>query len=393
MDDNLSSLIEPVRLTTTVQDLVRIPSVNPPGDEKKVAEHLFNLLNHEGLQVKRIERPFPERPQILAVLPGKGERPPLFLNGHMDVVPEGDPSKWDVAPFSGSLKDNRIYGRGSCDMKGGIGVALEVARVLLESGRELKGDLVLTFAVGEETGEPGTKTLLDTSNYTDGFGIVLEPTGFKLGVAEKGLAWFRITLAGKPAHCSISELGINPIDKFLALGRAIKSYDGEIRRRVHPLCGPAKCTMTVLRAGTKENVVPESLSLILDRRMNPGEDAEAVEREIKEILEGLATDDPDFSYQLERTRLYESAEVSPNLSQVELLEREIEAITGQPAEIWGTPYSTDVRNFINDAGIPAVTFGPGDISQAHAFNEFIKVEDLVKATQVILGVAEKLLLG
>ncbi len=392
MPDTLASQIDPSQLAATVRDLVRIPSVNPPGDEKKVADFLYTLLRGWGVRVTRVLRPFPNRPQILATLPGTGERPPLILNGHMDVVPEGDLSRWDDPPFSGTLRDGRIYGRGSCDMKGGLGVALETARVILQSGQKLKGDLVLAFAVGEETGEPGTKTLLEESGYTDGFGIVLEPTGFKLGVAEKGLAWFQVTISGKPAHCSIAERGINPIDKFLELGKAIREYDSKIRNRIHPLCGPAKCTMTILRAGTKENVVPESLSLTLDRRINPDEDVEGVEHELINILEKLSGDVPDFSFHLERSRVYESAEIPPDLSQVGLLAREIEAVTGQKAEIWGTPYSTDVRNFINDAGIPAVTFGPGDIAQAHAFNEFIKVEDLVKGTRVILGVAEKLLM-
>ena len=392
MADRLTSMIDTSRLTNIVQDLVRIPSVNPPGEEKPVAEYLFNLLNGWEFQSKLIEKPFVNRPQVLAVLPGSGERPPLFLNGHMDVVPEGNPDEWVDPPFSGMLRDGRIYGRGSCDMKGGIGVALETARVLRLSGRNLKGDLVLAFAVGEETGEPGTKTLLQESGYTEGFGIVLEPTGFKLGVAEKGLAWFRITITGKPAHCSIAEQGINPIDKFLALGNAIRSYDAKARKSVHSLCGPAKCTMTILKAGTKENVVPESLTLILDRRMNPNETVEEVEREIEQILKKLASEDPEFSASLEITRLYESAEISPDHPQVGLLAREIEAVTGQEAEIWGTPYSTDVRNFINDAGIPAVTFGPGDIAQAHAFNEFIEIDDLVKGTEIILGLAEKLLL-
>ncbi len=388
----LASVIDPSRLTSIVQDLVRIPSVNPPGSERGVADYLLNLLKEWGFQTRRIDVPFRDRPQVLAVLPGSNKRPPLILNGHMDVVPEGDPEEWTDPPYAGTIRDGCIYGRGSCDMKGGIGVALEVARALQLSGMPLEGDLVLAFAVGEETGEPGTKTLLEESGYTDGFGIVLEPTGFKLGVAEKGLAWLRITLKGKPAHCSIAEQGINPIDQFLTLGKAIKAYDEKIRKRVHPLCGPAKCTMTILRSGTKENVVPESLTVTLDRRMNPDEPVETVREEIDQILTGLASMDPAFSARLEVTRLYEPAEISPDLPQVGILAREIEAVTGKEAEIWGTPYSTDVRNFINDAGIPAVTFGPGQIAQAHAFNEFVAIEDLVRGARIILGTAERLLL-
>lgn len=393
MKDRLMSLIDASRLTSLVQDLVRIPSVNPPGDEKPVAEYLLKLLMDWGFETRRIDEPDPRRPQILAVLPGSGKRAPVILNGHMDVVPAGDPSKWTGDPFSGGLRGGRIYGRGSCDMKGGLGVALEVARVIQLSGFQLAGDLVLTFAMGEETGEPGTKTILEASGYTEGFGVVLEPTDLRVAVAEKGLAFFVVTLMGRPVHCSIAELGVNPIEKFLALGEKLRKYDQEIRGRVHPRCGPAKCTMAMLSAGTKENVVPESLSVTLDRRMNPDETAQGVQDEIEKILEELAISDPDFSFSVHRTRLYESAEIDPSLPQVSLLCREVEEVTGKKAEIWGTPYSTDVRNLINDAGIPAVTFGPGEINQAHTFNESIAVDDLLHAVRVLLGVAAELLLS
>lgn len=393
MKERLMSLIDTSRMIDLVQDLVRIPSVNPPGGEKPVADYLLKLLTDWGFETRSIKEPDPQRPQVLAVLPGSGKRPPVILNGHMDVVPAGDPSQWLDDPFSGGLRGGRIYGRGSCDMKGGLGVALEVARVIQLSNLPLAGDLVLTFAMGEEAGEPGTKTILEAAGYTDGFGVVLEPTDLRVAVAEKGLAWFLVTLMGRPVHCSVAELGINPIDKFLAFGQRIREYDQEIRGRVHPKCGPAKCTMTMLSAGTKENVVPESLSVSLDRRMNPEETGQGVQDEIEKILKELAISDPDFSFTIHRTRLYESAEIDPRLPQVGLFCREVEEVTGKKAEIWGTPYSTDVRNLINDAGIPAVTFGPGEINQPHTFNESIAVDDLVNAVRVLLGVVAELLVS
>lgn len=391
--DKMMAFIDSSRLTEMVQYLVRIPSVNPPGNEKPVADYLLKLLTEWGFKTSRIDKPDPKRPQVLAVLQGSGKRPPLILNGHMDVVPAGDQSQWVDDPFSGSLKDGRIYGRGSCDMKGGIGIALEVARVIQLSGFQLTGDLVLAFAMGEETGEPGTKSILEASGYTNGFGIVLEPTDFRVGVADKGLAWLRVTINGQPAHCSVAELGINPIDKFLVFGNKIREYDRKIRNLKHPKCGPAKCTMTVLNAGTKENVVPESLSIILDRRMNPGETIWDVQEEIEEILRELSASDPDFSYKVEVTRLYESAEIDSDLPEVALICQEVAAVKGKKAEIWGTPYSNDARNFINDFDIPAVNFGPGEITQLHTFNESISVKDLVSGVRVVLGVAAELILS
>ena len=139
-------------------------------------------------------------------------------------------------------------------------------------------------------------------------------------------------------------------------------------------------------------MVPESLSLVLDRRINPDEAATAVSAEIDNMLSEIALSDPEFSYRVAAPRLYESAEIPASLPPVRMLCEEVEAVLGRKAEIWGTPYSTDVRNFINDARIPAVTFGPGQIEQAHTFNESIKTDDLLQGVRVVLGLANKLIL-
>ncbi len=390
MEHCLTSWINESRLVTLARDLVRIPSVNPPGRERPVAEYLDRRLKEWGIETVWIKAPDPRRPQVLARLRGDGSRPPLFLNGHMDVVPPGDTSRWTFPPFSGLVQEGRLHGRGSSDMKGGLSVAMEVARALQLSGSPLAGDLVLTFAMGEETGEPGTLTLLEASGYRDGFGIVLEPTDLAVCVAEKGLAWFQVTLEGKPAHASVPEQGINPIDRFLELGPLLKKYDEKIRRRNHPLCGPAKCTMTRIHSGDKENVVPGSLTLTLDRRINPDESVSRVRREVETLLSSVLS--IYSAPRVELIRVYEPAEISSRLPQVSALCHAVEQETGKKAEIQGTPFSTDVRHFIHDLGIPAVAFGPGEMDQPHTVDESIRVEDLVAATRVILNVAQALIL-
>ncbi len=393
MNTKLTALIDENRLVQVTRDLVRIPSVNPPGGEKPVAEYLLNQLASWGIEAELIPEPDPNRPQVLARLRGNGTRPPLLLNGHMDVVPTGDPSRWEFPPFSGTIKNGRLYGRGSSDMKGGLSVALEVCRVIHTAGIPLSGDLALPFAMGEETGEPGTQTLLERSGYRDGFAIVLEPTGLSVCVAGRGLAWFRITIEGKSTHASIAEQGINPIDMFLSLGPAITKYNEKIRQRRHPLCGSATCAMTMVHAGEKENVTPETLSLVLDRRINPGEKVENVQQEIEDLLVSLAESDKNFHAHLELIHQYEPAEIPPDISQVSLLCRSVEQATGEKAVVHGAPFSTDARNFINDVGIPAVVFGPGEMNQPHTLDESIRVSDLTAATRAILNVADKLILN
>jgi succinyl-diaminopimelate desuccinylase len=268
-------------------------------------------------------------------------------------------------------------------MKGGLAVMMVLAKILQNKGLP-RGKIVFQFVVGEETGEPGTKDLLVKRGIRGDFGIVLEPTSLRVATAEKGLAWFRVTLAGRPAHASVAERGINAIEKAVRLGERLLEYDKRLRTQTHPLLGSRKCTMTMIHAGTKENVVPESCSLILDRRFNPEETPEEIEREIKEILNRLASEDSDFNYRLECTRVYEAAEIPIDSGMAEILRKYAAEISGVSKEPFGMLASTDIRNFINDAGIPGVNFGPGDLKQPHTFNESIEIQQILDCAKILL---------
>lgn len=369
-----------IRLT---QDLVRIPTQNPPGNEKGCAEFIHRTLNQWGAETKLIYEPFPDRPQVMATVNGSEAGPTIILNGHMDVVPEGSRSQWKYDPYGGVVEGGRVYGRGSSDMKGGLAAMMMLVKLLHEKGLP-RGKVVFQFVIGEETGDPGTRHLLSVLGNKADYGIVLEPTLLRVATAEKGLAWFRITWGGRPAHASVAEQGINPIEKAVKFGRRLLEYDQKLRTRFHPHLGSPKCTMTMISGGTKENVIPESCSLIIDRRFNPEETADSVESELRNILEKLTVEDPDFKWQIERTMLYESAEIPADSLIANVLRKYAARISGISQEPFGTMYSTDVRNFINDARIPAVTFGPGDVHQAHTFNESIEIQQIVDCVRILL---------
>ena len=148
-----------IRLT---QDLVRIPTQNPPGNEKGCAEYIYSTLSRWGVETKMISEPFPHRPQIMATVNGKETGPTLILNGHMDVVPEGSRSQWKYDPYGGVVEEGRIYGRGSSDMKGGLAAMMMLAKLLHEKSLP-RGKVIFQFVMGEETGESGTKHLLRKS--------------------------------------------------------------------------------------------------------------------------------------------------------------------------------------------------------------------------------------
>ncbi len=370
-------------LIRVTQALIKIPSQNPPGNEKDCAEYIRSTLNQWGVETRMITEPFPHRPQVMATVNGRETGSTIILNGHMDVVPEGSRSHWKYDPYGGVVEAGRIYGRGSSDMKGGLTAMMMLAKLLQERGLP-RGKVVFQFVMGEETGEPGTKHLLSILGNRGDYGIVLEPTSLRVATAEKGLAWFRITWEGKPAHASVAERGINPIEKVVKFGKKLMEYDKKLRTHDHPLLGSPKCTMTMINAGTKENVIPESCSLVVDRRFNPQETPDRVESDLRKILEKLTLEDPDFKYQIERTMLYESAEIPVDSLIAEVLRKHAAQISGVPKEPFGTMYSTDVRNFINDAKISTVTFGPGNVHQAHTFNESIEIQQIVDCVRILL---------
>jgi succinyl-diaminopimelate desuccinylase len=376
-----------IRIT---QELIRIPTQNPPGNEKDCAEFVHETLTEWGVKTEMVFEPYPHRPQVVAMVNGNKSGRTLILNGHMDVVPEGSRDRWEDDPYGGIIKEGKIYGRGSSDMKGGLAVMMILAKLLHEKGFP-RGRVLFQFVVGEETGEPGTRDLLIKRGIRGDYGIVLEPTSLRVATAEKGLIWLRVTLAGRPAHASIAEQGINPIEKILKLGGRLVEYDMKLRMYTHPLLGSRKCSMTMINAGTKENVIPESCTLVLDRRFNPEETSEGVEREIRGILDQLASEDQDFKYQLERMMVFEPAEIPIDSFLATVLRKYSSQISGVPIEPFGMLASTDVRNFINDAGIPAVNFGPGDLQDPHTFNEKIEIRQQVDCIKILFFAMRELL--
>ena len=382
MKSDVFKFINEDEVVEVLRELIRRPSQNPPGNEKVVAEYIHNTMKDWGFGPQYVYKPEPERPSVVVVYKGTEGKPRLVLNGHIDVVPEGDPERWSVPPFEGIFKEGKIYGRGACDMKGGVAAAIIAARAIKESGVKLRGDLVLQFAMGEETGEAGTKSMLE-----EGFGgdwaIVLEPSDMRVMTAEKGLAWYHFNLKGRPTHASRPHQGINAINKAVKLISAIQRYHEEIGNRTHPLCGKAVCSVTMIKAGTKENVIPESCWLAIDRRIIPGEAVEQVDEEIEAIVRRLYEEDPDFNCEWKRVMVYESAEIPMDHEIAEVVSKHTEKVIGHVPPPGGTIASTDQRNFINDAGIPAITWGPG-WGKSHEFDEYVEVSQVVDCAKILV---------
>ncbi|WP_254546809.1 M20 family metallopeptidase [Halomarina pelagica] len=377
-------------LTELIAALVAIETENPPGNEAACTDYIVDWFDERGIDADRVERPYPDRPQVGARV-GDGD-PTVVLNGHVDVVPAGDLDQWSVGPYDAVVEDGTLYGRGSADMKTGVALGMlamaEFDRAF--EGAELDGSLVFHAAIGEETAEPGTRSLLE-SGYDGDYGVVLEPTGLRTATSEKGLAWYEIGVGGDPSHASRPDQGTNAIQHARPVLDALADYDAEVREREDDLVGRAYATVTKFEAGTKENVVPERAAITVDRRFLPSESADEIDGEIDDLLAEVAADH-GVEITWERTRTYESASVPSDSDLAAVFREHSAAVADVPTEPWGIQASTDVRNFVNDAGIEAITWGPGDISQAHTYDEHVDLahaadgyEALVRALTDLFG--------
>jgi len=384
-----AALSEPF-LVDVLRSLVGTRSVNPGIYETEMAEAVARWLAPTGAEVHVVEFA-PGRPSVAAVLGGSGEGPTLVLNGHMDTVPIDDEALWDSDPFAGEIRDGYMYGRGACDMKAGLTTQIAVAHHLAASGHEFRGKLILQFAAGEECAEPGTLSLVQ-NGFGGDYGIVTEPTELKVAVAERGLGLYRVRILGKSIHASRAKLGINPVPKLRGVLEVLDDYDREVSEKPHPLLPGGSCTPTVVQAGIKENAVADHCDVLLDRRLLPGETIDGERAELQRRLDALRADDPDFRCEVTRFELgFEPAEIPADSVFARSVADAVKDVTGTPGEIWGTPFASDVRNLVNDGGMEAITFGPGNVAECHCANERVSMAQVRQAAEVMARVARDLL--
>ncbi|UGS34522.1 N-formyl-4-amino-5-aminomethyl-2-methylpyrimidine deformylase [Capillimicrobium parvum] len=365
-------------LVGVLRSLVRAQSVNPGIYEAAMAQAVQRALGGLPLEVSVVEFA-PGRPSVGAVLRGSGDGPRLVLNGHMDTVPIDDADQWTKDPFGGEVCDGFLYGRGACDMKAGLAVQVAVARYLAAHRERLRGDLVLHFAAGEELGEPGTLSLLE-AGLTGDYGITTEPTGLRVATATRGLAFIRIRVHGRSIHASRAQYGVNPVSRLAPVLAVIEEYSAEVATRGHPLLSSGSCTPTLVTGGVKENAVADYCELTLDRRMLPSEDGHEELEVLRARLEAIKAHDPDFAFDIRHlVEPWAGTEIDPGSAFAQRVVAAVGAVTGEPGEIYGAPFGSDVRNLVNDAGIEAVTFGPGNIVETHCADERVSVEQLRQA--------------
>lgn len=362
-----------------LRELVRVDSRNPslvagaPG-EGAIARLLHELLQSWGFDVS-LQDAAPGRPNVIASRRGRGGGRSLLLNGHLDVVGVDGMTH---SPFDAAVRDGRLYGRGASDMKGGVAAMCAAAARVPAS---LRGDVIVTAVVDEEWQSLGTSALLAAGVRADA-AIVTEPTGLALMPAHKGFAWLQVTVHGRAAHGSRWDLGIDAIRHVGLLLAELDRVDlEELPRRMHPLLGRASLHAATIQGGTGLSTYPDRCVVSVERRTLPGESAAQVRQEMLDACERVRAARPEFRADVDVLFTQPPSDVASDAPLMRelgsLLERRGLSITPRGMSAW-----TDAA-LLNEAGIPAICFGPGDMGLAHAAEESIEVAQVEQATDIL----------
>jgi len=377
---DLRPFIRKKELVDLTIHLVQIATENPPGNEKTAAQFLRSLLSRMGFKIKTVLSPRGRWNIIAERRWGKGGRT-LIFNGHLDVVPAGDPSQWKYPPFEGKLSKGRIYGRGASDMKSGMVCFIHALATIERSKIRLhRGAVILHLVSDEEShGHQGMGFLTQKVGIQGDAALVGEPTDLQPVIAQKGALWLRISTFGKSAHASRPHLGVNAVEKMTKL---IERLNSILLEKEHPLLGKPTLSIGTIQGGTKINIVPDRCEIEVDRRILPGEKKEAVLGEMKAILDSLRPQDPLFQYRMEEIDFAEPSEVDPEEEIVRIGVEAIQEVMGKKPLLRAFSGFTDSRFYVNHYHIPTLILGPGGVDQAHTTNESVEVEALLQAAHI-----------
>jgi acetylornithine deacetylase len=380
--------VEQLETTRLVRDLVSRPSVNPMGRalqgpevfEHRVTAYLEDFFRGLGVPYER-QTVAPLRDNIVARCDLPGARRTLVLEAHQDTVPTDNMT---IDPFGARIENGRLYGRGACDIKGGMAAMLATfARVVREKPRGA-ANLVMACSVDEEHTFTGVSHLVRRGLKAD-MAVVAEPTQLRIVKAHKGVVRWHLLTAGRSCHSSSPEQGVNAIYRMGRLLTSIEAYAEQLRRsRTDPLLGPPTLSVGRIEGGTSVNTVPDRCRIEIDRRIVPGEDPAAAPGQLDAFLKGR----PEVDFPFESTEPWMSkAALGPELSAdlVARLGSAIDSLRGSH-EVIAVPYGTDAST-LAAAGIPSVVFGPGDIARAHTCDEWVPLDEIAQASEVLYRLA------
>ena len=404
----LSRIFERINAEEVVEltrSLVRIPSVYRPGEaganEAEAAAFVEAWFRREGLPVE-IQEVAPGRPNVLSWIgeKGPGQRC-LLLEGHTDVVTEGDPHAWTSPPFAAEMRDGRIYGRGAADMKSGLAAAMIALAAFKRAGVTPKGKLLVGALADEEDAMIGVRHLVKSAAGRElDAAIICEPEENELCLEQRGVVWARIRARGKMAHGAMPEAGVNPITALGVILRGTPGLEKRLRRQCEKsrYLKPPTVTPTIIHApprgvgAPQSNVIPALAEMTLDVRLTPGITADGVQAELDALCREAEAGLPGVKVEWEPVNAFRLAtKVDKSESVVKAMIHGVKKATGKPPRYGGVPGSTDGTILRMELGIPIVTCGPGNRLIPHQVDEYVEGNEIVDAAKIYAAASLKYL--
>jgi acetylornithine deacetylase len=395
------------RLIDDLRTLIRIESVT--GSEEVVADWAAGALQELGLAVEVVRhdpealREDPDWPGeeaarlSLPVVVGRAGRsesgPRLILSGHLDVVPPGDPTTWSVDPWSADIRDDRVYGRGACDMKGGVAAILAAVRSLRTGGDldRLAGELLVVLVPSEEDGGQGTLAAI-RSGATGDMAIITEPSGLDVIVAHAGAITFRLTVPGRAAHASQRREGVSALEKLFVLIRALEADEAarnatETDPLMTSLGLPYPTIVGIVEGGEWASTVLDKVVVYGRYGVRLGQTPAEAEAELRAAIDAANTGDEflrDHPASVDITGgRFGSARVASDHPLAVGLADVAERVMGRRPALRGEPYGADMQMFVNHGETPCVIFGPGDVRVAHSADEYVPIDEVETCARVL----------
>lgn len=375
--------------TRLLRDLVARPSVNPMGRdtlnpdqvyEHRVTAYLEDFFRGLGVPYQR-QACAPQRENILARWERPGARRTLVLEAHQDTVPTDNMT---IDPFAARVEGGKLYGRGACDIKGGMAAMLGTFARLVREKPANACNVVMACSVDEEHTFMGVRKMVETGLKAD-MAVVAEPTCLNIVHAHKGITRWHVSTGGRSCHSSTPEQGINAVYRMGRLLVGIEKYAEQLRTsRTDPLLGPPTLSVGRIEGGTSVNTVPDSCRIEIDRRLIPGEDPVAAPGQLADFLRQQAgVDFPFETHKPWMAKVALGSELSGEL--VQRLGQAINEVRGAH-RVHPVPYGTDAST-LAQGGIPSVVFGPGDIAQAHTRDEWVPLDEVEQASEILYRLA------
>lgn len=375
-----------------LKKLVSIKSVNPDiesgNGEIEVSNFIAEYLKKGGLEV-HTQDVKDGRFNVIGILKGSGERKGLMFNGHVDTV---GVRNMTIDPLKPIVENDKLYGRGSCDMKAAIAAMMVTLKAMKESNMSPKGDLIISTVVGEEFDNVGAKKLVGF-HFSKPLGAIIvgEPTSLQLAIKHKGYINIVIETKGKAAHGSVPEKGIDAIEKMAKIIVKLDEMKETASRKSNDLLGPPKMHTSMIEGGREWSVIPDQCVLKVEVRTIPEYKTADAMKDLQKIIADLSSKDPNLKASTSIFLDGEPLDTSPNEPIVKNLTQVFEKLKGTKLPVIGVPYGTEAPIFAKGFGAATCVMGPGDIKQAHTTDEYVITSEVIDAAIIYAHTAQKLL--